>query len=104
MTVTRSGYPTDRDHAEPPPLLRTVALSGVATRLAASWERARASLFVVPMMFVLGGVALGAVMLAIDGRFADASGLPLVLQPTVDSARAVLTTVAGATVTVAGIA
>lgn len=68
-------------------------------------ERTRASLFFTPMLFVLGAIGLGFGSLALDewisGRGYD---LPGILSSTVGSARALLGTVAGATITVAGIA
>lgn len=66
-------------------------------------ERARASLFVIPMAFVVAGALLGLVGVAIDERLGDVD-LPFTVSTTVDAARAVLGTVAGATITVAGIA
>ncbi len=68
-------------------------------------ERWRESLFVVPTLFVLAGIALGQAGIALDRHIsADNAELPLALTSTVASARAVLSTVAGATITVAGIA
>ncbi len=68
-------------------------------------ERARVSLFFLPMVGVLGAVALGGASLALDRRFVEAStDLPIGLVSTVDAARAVLSTVAGATITFASIA
>lgn len=68
-------------------------------------ERWRESLFVVPMLFVVVGIVLGQLGIALDREIGTgASTLPLGLTSTVASARAVLSTVAGATITVAGIA
>lgn len=64
-------------------------------------DRIRGSLFFVPALFVLGGVVLGEGMLLVDEH---ASGIPVRLTATVDSARAVLSVVAGATLAFAGIA
>jgi uncharacterized membrane protein len=78
--------------------------SGLRSRLIALTERARSSLFVVPMLFVLVAVVLAQITLAIDR--ADTSGsidLPLGFS-TVDGARAVLTTVGAATIGFAGVA
>jgi uncharacterized membrane protein len=74
-------------------------------RLGSLTERLRTSLFFVPMTAVFGAIALGFFLLAIDSRF-DGGGaeLPLVLASTVESARALLSTIAGATITFAGIA
>jgi len=70
-------------------------------RLELLLDRVRSSLFVVPTLFAVGGVALGEVMIVSD---AHVGGVPARLTATVGSARAVLTTVAGATLTFAGIA
>jgi uncharacterized membrane protein len=68
-------------------------------------ERVRSSLFFVPLVFLTAGVVLAEVALLVDDRLEDvADTFPLTLSATVDGARAVLTTVATATVTVAGIA
>jgi uncharacterized membrane protein len=68
-------------------------------------ERWRNSLFAVPLAFVLAGIALGQAGVALDREIGDGSTkLPLGLTSTVESARAVLSTVAGGTITVAGIA
>ncbi len=71
------------------------------SRLSAYGGRLRSSLFFVPMLCVIGGVLLGEAMLLVD---ALVSGINPRLTATVDSARTVLTTVAGATLTFAGIA
>ena len=74
-------------------------------RLSALLERLRTSLFFVPMLFVGLAVVLGLVGLEVDTRITEGdASLPEAMTSTVDSARAVLTTVAGATITVAGIA
>ncbi len=68
-------------------------------------ERVRGSLFVVPMIFVIIGIVLAQLGIALDSAIGQgATKLPLGLTSTVESARAVLSTVAGATITVAGIA
>jgi uncharacterized membrane protein len=68
-------------------------------------ERFRRSLFVVPMLFVLAGVVLAEASIVVDERIGTgAQDLPLGFTSTVESARSVLSTVAGATITVAGIA
>lgn len=77
----------------------------MSIRLNAVVERLRGSLFFVPMLFVLAGGAAGVAMVEVDAALDDqASAMPLVLTSTVDSAREVLSVVAGATITVAGIA
>ncbi len=70
-------------------------------RLTALGDRLRSSLFFVPMLFVLGGILFGEAMLLVDARV---TGIDPRLTATVDSARTVLTTVAGATLAFAGIA
>ncbi len=73
--------------------------------LSALAERARQSLFVVPTVFVIIGVLAGELGIALDSAISEgATKPPLGLTSTVESARAVLSTVAGATITVAGIA
>ncbi|QZY27647.1 DUF2254 domain-containing protein [Nocardioides coralli] len=64
-------------------------------------NRVRSSLFLVPMLCVLGGVVLAQVLLLVDEWAID---LDARLGATVDSARTVLTTVAGATLAFAGVA
>lgn len=77
----------------------------MVVRAQALAERLRASLFFVPLGFVVVGVVLGVVTVQIDRELVESPGeLPFVLTSTVDSARAVLGTVASATITVAGIA
>ena len=71
------------------------------SELRAWGDRLRSSLFFVPMLCVIGGVILGELMLGVD---ALVTGIDPRLTATVDSARTVLTTVAGATLTFAGIA
>ncbi|GAA1451040.1 hypothetical protein GCM10009641_84740 [Mycobacterium cookii] len=71
------------------------------SQLRAWGDRLRSSLFFVPMLCVIGGVLLGEAMLVVD---ALVTGIDPRLTATVDSARTVLTTVAGATLTFAGIA
>ncbi|NNE10616.1 MAG: DUF2254 domain-containing protein [Ilumatobacter sp.] len=74
-------------------------------RLDAVTERIRSSLFFVPMAFVVASVVLALVSIVVDKRLVtNGTELPLGLTSTVDSARAVLSTVAGATITFAGIA
>lgn len=74
-------------------------------RFGALVERLRSSLFFVPMLFVIVGGALGLGMIKVDTTIeTGATSLPFVLTSTVDSAREVLSIVASATITVAGIA
>ncbi len=73
--------------------------------LSALTDRLRSSFFVVPMLFVIGGALLGQASLQVDAALTESDvGLPFVLQSTVDNARAVLSTVATATISFAGIA
>ena len=71
------------------------------TRLRSYVETVRSSLFFIPMVCVVLAVVLGEAMLVVD---ASVDGIPDRLTATVDSARTVLTTVAGATLSFAGIA
>ena len=71
------------------------------SRLRGWGDRLRSSLFFIPMLCVIGGILLGEAMLVVD---ALVTGIDPRLTATVDSARTVLTTVAGATLTFAGIA
>jgi len=74
-------------------------------RIAAVAERVRTSLFFVPSAFVVGAIVLGQLSIELDERFDVGDDLPFTgVAGTVESARAVLSTVAGATITVAGIA
>lgn len=72
-------------------------------RMNSAVERLRASLFFVPMLGVVVAIALSQVGIAVDARF-DTVKWPLALTSTVESARAVLETIASATITFAGIA
>ena len=69
-------------------------------------ERLRASLFFIPMIAVVGAVLLGLGGLALDEYVNErvTGRLPFGLTSTVESARALLSTIAGATITFAGIA
>lgn len=55
-------------------------------------------LFAIPLMLVFAGIGLSLGTLAIDQRL-DGAWLPRTLQTTVDSARAVLSTIAGGLIT-----
>ena len=74
-------------------------------RVSSLVERLRASLFLVPTAAVVVAVGGGLGMIAIDRRI-DRGGtdLPLILASTVESARALLGTIAAATISFAGIA
>jgi uncharacterized membrane protein len=67
-------------------------------------DRLRVSLFFVPMLGVVVAIGLGELMLGIDRAIGTGQGLPLVLTSTVESGRTVLSTIATATMAVAGIA
>ncbi len=73
-------------------------------RLSSLQERVRASLFFIPMLAVVGAIAFGLVALDFDRNLDPATDLPLGFTSTVESARAVLSTIAGATITFAAIA
>lgn len=66
--------------------------------------RIKENLMAIPVLVVLGSVGAAFGALYLDTRFADSlDGWPLVLGTTVTGGRAMLTTVAGATITVAAI-
>ena len=74
-------------------------------RLSSIGERLRASLFVLPMAAVVMAIAAAALTVTVDSNFDPVtSDLPLGFTSTVESARALLSTVAGATIAFAGIA
>ena len=74
-------------------------------RLSALGEKMKASLFLVPMASVVAAIVFGQLSVYVDSRLDRGStDLAFGLSSTVDSARAVLTTIAGATITFAGIA
>lgn len=71
------------------------------------WLRAivegfRSSLFFLPVLFVVAGVVLAEAIVAIEASIPPES-IPERLRSTVDNARDVLSTIAGATITVAGV-
>ncbi|CAN5778684.1 DUF2254 domain-containing protein [soil metagenome] len=74
-------------------------------RLSSLVERARASLFFVPLGAVIIAIGLGAGVLAIDRRPRTmATDPPLGFPSTISSARTLLATIAGATISFAGVA
>ena len=74
-------------------------------RLNAELERLRSSLFLLPMLAVFVAIGLAAAGIAFDRQLnRQSTDLPLGLTSTVESARAILSTVAGATITFAAIA
>jgi uncharacterized membrane protein len=77
----------------------------MVSRFGAVAERLRSSLFLVPMAAVVVAVGGGLATVTVDRGLADGgTDLPFVLASTVDSARALLGTIAGATISFAGIA
>lgn len=77
-------------------------LGRTSLRLRTWVEIFRSSMFFYPVTFVAAAVGLAALTLSLDSRI-DGDDVPLSLASTVASARAVLGTIAGATITVAGI-
>lgn len=74
-------------------------------RLSSIVERMRASLFVLPTVAVAIAIAAAGVTISIDSNFDPVTtDLPLGFTSTVESARALLSTIAGATIAFAGIA
>jgi uncharacterized membrane protein len=73
-------------------------------RLRAVRDRVRGSLFYVPSLYVVLAVVLAWLVIRVDGQLLDGSdGSRFLLSVTVESGRALLGTIAGATITVAGI-
>ena len=73
-------------------------------RLRVHAERTRASLFFVPVLFVGAAMVAAGAMLQVDVSLSEGHAqLPTFLQTTPDSARNLLSTVASATITVAGV-
>ncbi|HSM01662.1 MAG TPA: DUF2254 domain-containing protein [Acidimicrobiia bacterium] len=76
----------------------------MARRLKQLRDRISDSLFYIPLFGILLAIMLAVVTSWIDTTFRDAiDDVPLLIRTTVDSARAILTTSAAATITVAGI-
>ncbi len=73
-------------------------------RVAVAVDGLRSSLFFLPTVAMALALALAWASVWIDSRLDDAAEIPLVLTSTVDSARAILSTVAAATISFAGIA
>lgn len=96
----RLRVPHDRPRAALP--LGGIGSGGVIVRLRAVAEAIRNSLFFVPVFCVILGLALAVGMLALDQRV-DLRSVPSVFRFTVDSARELLATMAGAIITVAAI-
>jgi uncharacterized membrane protein len=74
----------------------------IQVRIRAIVERLRQSLFFLPALLVVAFVALAEGLLSLDGS-TPSSSLPEYLHTTVDSARSVLSTIAGAIITVTGL-
>jgi uncharacterized membrane protein len=73
-------------------------------RLAAAVDRLRSSLFFLPTLAMAVALAVAWFSVEVDSRLDDAADIPLVLTSTVDGARSILSTVAAATISFAGIA
>ena len=73
------------------------------TRLGHLWLGVRASFWFVPGLMVVGAILLAAAALAVDGSISAADLPPWVYAGGADGARALLSTVAGSMVTVAGV-
>lgn len=74
-------------------------------RIRAWWEGFRSNLFFIPLIYLIVAAAVAQALLEVDTRIIqEGLDIPLIFRSTVDSARAVLSTVATATITVAGIA
>jgi uncharacterized membrane protein len=79
--------------------------SPLQARIGATRDRLRGSLFPVPVAFVVAGALLGEVLVSLDRHLTEQGRtLSFVPDATADSARAVLSTVATATIGIAGIA
>jgi uncharacterized membrane protein len=77
----------------------------MSLRVSSVAEHLRASLFFVPMVAVIAAIILGLVGVTVDSWFdLSTTTLPVGLTSTVESARVLLSTIAGATITFAGIA
>lgn len=93
------------DRSRLPPLVGTSSNRVVGIRIGALLERLRSSLFFVPMLFVVLGGGLALILIEVDRRITGGvQQLPFALTTTVEGAREVLSVVASATITVAGIA
>jgi len=79
-------------------------MGAMRLRISSLVERLRASLFFVPMVAVVAAVVVGFATLAVDRNLGYQTTLPFGLTSTVNSARALLSTIAGATISFAGIA
>jgi uncharacterized membrane protein len=74
----------------------------INVRARAIAEGARSSLFFLPSIYVVSAIVLAELLLTLDS-VVDSSQLPALLRTTVDSARALLGTIAGALITVAAL-
>ncbi|MDX1657282.1 MAG: DUF2254 domain-containing protein [Nitriliruptorales bacterium] len=76
----------------------------LSLRLAGLYERFRGSLFYVPAAYIVLAAVGAFVTSRFDREFArDLPDIPILLPTTVESARSILSTIAGATITVAGV-
>jgi uncharacterized membrane protein len=81
--------------AHPEPLLRL--------RVAAAFYRFRESLFFLPALIVLAGIALAELSSAVDRAMGADVGVPGTLETSSNTATWLLSTVAGAMITTAGV-
>ena len=75
--------------------------------ISSKWDELQASLFFAPCVGVIVAIGLALCCVVLDKQFYDAdnsSRIPSVLRTTVESARSILGTVAGATISIAGTA
>jgi uncharacterized membrane protein len=71
-------------------------------RLQGLVDRSQESLFLVPALYVVGAVVLASLLLTLDARLGSTQE-PVFLRTTVANARALLSTIAGAVITVTGL-
>lgn len=67
------------------------------------WDRARSSLWFVPILCTLGGIMSAVVMLALDYAWKSSWQLPFWLETTTDGAQTILSTISGGMITVVGV-
>lgn len=72
--------------------------------ISSKWDQVQASLFFEPFMGVVCAIVLAICLTLIDKEYTGSDRVPTILKTTDDSARAILSTVAGATISFAGTA